>query len=266
MAARLSIVEICNLTDGVLAQFSVNPGNGKPITVSLPPTKASQVNQVTIDQTTWQLRSIRAAAVAWAESDGYTDARCYDYPRPAGGGADPKQPGQNYNCNTPGRGIDRGLWQINSKAHPDVTDVQADTPDQAVRVVWYLSAGFVDWTIWHGSKGLDNNSQQYQDVKAGYLARFGSATDATDNVIPGDLAKTTVAGAKSTIADVKKKVVSLLGWTDGLAKLLSYITSAAFWRRFGAGALGVFLIILAVVLTVAASKGGRTVAEGALAA
>jgi hypothetical protein len=54
------------------------------------------------------------------------------------------------NINSPDS-IDRGLFQINSKYHPEVTDGQADDPEFATR--WFCTAvkqGHIDW--WNASK------------------------------------------------------------------------------------------------------------------
>lgn len=69
---------------------------------------------------------VNAVAVALAESGG--------------------DPGQTY-TDAPGS-VDRGLWQINSFYHPEVTDAQAFDPAQAAVAAYRISAGGTDWTPW----------------------------------------------------------------------------------------------------------------------
>jgi hypothetical protein len=70
-----------------------------------------------------------AVAVALAESGGRTDA-VRNNPGPP-----------------PSR--DRGLWQINSRFHPDVTDAQAFNAAAATDVAHRLSSGGRSWTLWN---------------------------------------------------------------------------------------------------------------------
>lgn len=44
--------------------------------------------------------------------------------------------------------IDRGLWQINDKAHPDVTDAMAYDPVQATAAAFTISKGGTDYSAW----------------------------------------------------------------------------------------------------------------------
>lgn len=70
-----------------------------------------------------------AVAVALAESGGRTDA-IHDNVGPP-----------------PSR--DRGLWQINSRFHPDVTDAQAFDAAAATDAARRISAGGANWTPWN---------------------------------------------------------------------------------------------------------------------
>jgi Lysozyme like domain len=67
-----------------------------------------------------------AVAIAFAESSGKTDARL---------------------VNADGS-IDRGLWQINSRWHPEVTDAMADDPATAAREAFRISKSGADFTPW----------------------------------------------------------------------------------------------------------------------
>jgi hypothetical protein len=70
-----------------------------------------------------------AVAIALAESGGHTDA-LHVNPGPP-----------------PSR--DRGLWQINDRFHPEVTDAQAFEAVQATVAAHRISRGGRDWSPWH---------------------------------------------------------------------------------------------------------------------
>lgn len=48
--------------------------------------------------------------------------------------------------------VDRGLWQINSRAHPEVSSAQAFDPAQAARAAFTISKGGTSWTPWTTAK------------------------------------------------------------------------------------------------------------------
>jgi hypothetical protein len=185
----------------------------------------------TITPDEYDKRLVQAVAIMLAESGGWPLAECRDsLPNWAPPGVKPRTDAP---CNKPGRGVDRGLWQFNSKAFPQISDLAAFDPAQACEAAYIVSNGYKDWGPWHGSKGLDPTSDQYKASQAWQDSAAGVVIDDT----PGP----------SSLSDLK-------AWADGLAKLLSYITSGAFWRRFGVGALGVGLILLALGLLVVASR------------
>lgn len=70
----------------------------------------------------------RAVAVAWAESSGRTDAR-------------------NVNADSQ-HSVDRGLWQINSYWHREVSDAAADDPARAAAAAFRISAHGSSWGQW----------------------------------------------------------------------------------------------------------------------
>jgi hypothetical protein len=51
------------------------------------------------------------------------------------------------NVNTDGS-VDRGLWQINSKAHPDISDSSAFNPTSAAQDMMQISNGGTNWNPW----------------------------------------------------------------------------------------------------------------------
>ena len=50
--------------------------------------------------------------------------------------------------------VDRGLWQINNKAHPEVTDAQAFDPVQATAAAFTISNKGTDFSPWSTYKNL----------------------------------------------------------------------------------------------------------------
>ena len=48
----------------------------------------------------------------------------------------------------PGKTRDRGLWQINSYWHPEVSDARAFNPVTAAQATFVISRGGADWTPW----------------------------------------------------------------------------------------------------------------------
>jgi Lysozyme like domain len=82
-----------------------------------------------------------SVAVALAESGGWTRARHV-----------------NLDCS-----VDRGLWQINSYWHREVSDRQAFKPRRAARAAYRISAGGGDWTPW---TTYDNGAYRAQMAQA----------------------------------------------------------------------------------------------------
>lgn len=201
------------------------------------PSKTSSVELRDIDQ-----RVIMAASIMMAESGGKTDARCYNYDGPNGPTCSPTP----LPAGTKGteRGIDRGLWQWNSKAWPDISDMAADEPETATDIAYRVSKGFTTWGPWRGSKGLDPNSAPSKAVQAAFKDMMGDVRDDTPILswIDPD-----ANGTPDGLAPA-------LGWLEALGKLLSNLLSPAWWRRLGIGALGLLLVIIAVVLVVAGAQ------------
>lgn len=165
-------------------------------------------------------RTIQATAIMLAESGGGTHGDTLAF-RPA--------------AQNPRGGNDRGIWQINSKAHPDVSDQAAFDPVVATQIAYQLSNGFSSWGPWRGSKGLDPNGVAMKTAAAAYATRLGRAHDDTPVLSQLD------ANADG-IPDALQKA---LGWADALGQFLSVLISAEFWKRVGLGAAGVALVLFA---------------------
>lgn len=161
--------------------------------------------------------AITAACIVVAESGGEPAARNVN-------GASSSAPGS----------IDRGLFQFNNEAWPGITDAMADNPRIAFLLAWRISNGWQDFSPWHGSRGLDRESEPSKRVLAEYESMTGRA-------VPEPLFGLSLAG--------------VLDWAKALGRLLSKLIDPAFWKRIGVGAIGLLLIVAALVLILATMKG-----------
>ena len=76
--------------------------------------------------------------------------------------------------------IDRGLWQINDKAHPDVTDQAAYDPVQATAAAFSISHQGTDygaWSTWNN--GAYKPHVEASTVANAAVAAIAKATKAT---------------------------------------------------------------------------------------
>ena len=76
--------------------------------------------------------------------------------------------GQSAATNTVGNshGTDRGLWQINSYYHPEVSDAQAFAPQQCANAAFRISDGGRNWRPW----STFNNGSVIKYVTRGRVA------------------------------------------------------------------------------------------------
>lgn len=212
-------------------------------------TKSSPITQLELEA-----RVLQAARIMMAESGGLPTAVCYNYQKPNGDrtcSGVPLPPG------TPGteRGVDRGLWQFNSVAFPKVNDMCAFEPECSTEAAYFASNGFTAWGPWSKSAGIDPTAQRYDGVRQvvmdawadmqGDVQLKGWGDDVTD--LGGAIGD----GAVATARDI---VDALPDWTKSLGRLLARLVDPEWWRRFGLGALGLLLILIAVALTVAATR------------
>lgn len=180
----------------------------------------------------WLARKVQAVAVAYAESGGVTNARCYNVDGPDG------RPTCNPRPPAGPRGTDRGLYQFNDKAWPMIPDAAADNPQTAVRLVSVITDGFRDWGPWSGSKGLDPSSAPFKAALAQFENELGEAIPKGIFGLPGE----------EQLYDAASSVWgTVIGWAEALGKLLSVLISPTFWRRIGLGALGFILAAYALV-------------------
>lgn len=136
-----------------------------------------------------------AVAVALAESGGNTTAR---------------------NRNSDGS-VDRGLWQINSKWHPEVSDAQADNPATAAQAAFRISGSGRNWRPWaaftrgaHTAFMVRANQAVTLAVGTGSLAGgLGAQIDAGGDGVAGAIAGT--AKGIASIASILGKAGEWIG-------------------------------------------------------
>ena len=218
-------------------QVVSNPGNGADIVINIP-FIGNSPRTATITPTEYARRVGTAAAIMWGESAGHTDARCFDGPLPTGHAA---RAGQNANCNQPGRGVDRGLWQLNSKSFT-IPDATADDPRAATAFVWGASQGFTNWGPWKGTAALTPGSPRHQQVVDQIQkAQAGYSGVAVENT-PGP---STVGGLLSPISSTIDAAKAALGLAFSLAK---WIANPRNWLRVLEIVGGIGLVAAAVLI------------------
>lgn len=110
----------------------------------------------------------RAVAVALAES-----------------GGDPQAVGVNSDAT---RSRDRGLWQINSRWHPEVSDAQAFNPVECARAAFRISSGGRDWSPWstwkNGTAGAQLGRARFAVAQ---LDKAGGVQNVDLDLLPGPI-------------------------------------------------------------------------------
>lgn len=104
-----------------------------------------------------------AVAVALAESGGRTDA-------------------VNVNHDST-RSRDRGLWQINSRWHPEVSDAAAFNPESCAKAAYRISSGGKSWSAWSTWK---NGAAQAQMGRATMAVSQAHTATAAGFHLPSD--------------------------------------------------------------------------------
>lgn len=156
--------------------------------------------------------------------------------------------------NSPGLGIDRGLWQLNSIAHSNITDAQAFDPVQSTEAVYNLTNGFQITSfnaIWVDHNGTKSKGLDPVNIAAAGTAIVnelgGSAGGDIGGVLSGDTSIGQVA------SDASNGVGAVAGaitpdWAASLGRLLANLLDATWWKRVGVAALGIGVVIVALVL------------------
>ncbi len=185
-----------------------------------------------------------AVSVAMAESGGNPTARLYNWY---------DRLGMQHATNTPppagahGVSVDRGLWQINSRWHPEVTDAMADDPVQATQAAYRISAGFTTWGAWatynngQSRRWLDAARAAVQQVKHQgdtYAATHPGGVQGALGAVGGAM-----VGAGGAAVDVAHAATSI-------PEFLGKLSSVGTWVRVVQVAGGMFLLLVGAGLLV----------------
>lgn len=186
---------------------------------------AEQIARLVVRHTSDRALAAQAVAVALAESGGLTTAR-------------------NENRDRNGRvtSTDRGLWQINDRWHPEVSDAAADNPTTATaHAARIAGGGFRNMTPWSAYKNgsYKRHLQAAEAAVAGVLGggQPGGRAGLTD---PG--------GAPGPIGDVIERgadlVTAPLDGLDAVGAFFARLGERATWVRVAEVVGGVVLIII----------------------
>lgn len=182
-----------------------------------------------------------AVAVAEAESGGDTTAR---------------------NRNTDGS-VDRGLWQFNSRWHPEVTDAMADDPGQAAKAAYRVSAGGRSWGQW-STYGNGAAARQLGAAKLA-AAAVGDGSGGGSTVTPADWSLPGVGDLGSGIDGLATIGKSVAGVASGIAAAAVWIANPHNWIRIlevvagGAAVLGGLYLLSQTGAGPIADAGGAVV-------
>lgn len=150
---------------------------------------------------------------------------------------------QAVNRNSDGS-IDRGLWQINSRWHPDVSEAAAFSIQQSTDYAFTLSKSGTDFAPWAATRSpnfagnLERAKAAANDDELLVRDRDGARVSATDQL----------GQAAGAVTDAVAPGLAAAGDALELAgKALSVLTSGDFWRRAGLVVLGVAVLILGAV-------------------
>ncbi len=108
---------------------------------------------------------------------------------------------------------DRGLWQINNKAHPEISDAQAFTPGSAAKAAYAISSGGKNWKPW----SVYNNRSYVAFVpRAMSAVTLASAEVGNGGTIEGP-----------SLIDKAADAVGLGGAVDGLGQVGNAVSTIA---------------------------------------
>jgi hypothetical protein len=156
---------------------------------------------------------------------------------------------------------DRGIWQINDKAHPTVTDAMAADPFTATAYAYQLSKGGTSWGPWAVWKetGILSNVPGWHAprpvdewlglgaVNTNREAKSGRAPLTREQLKD----RGTVIGNVPVVGPAVETVAGAVGKLDDLAKYavkaLSVLIDPRFWKRFGLALAGLAVAVLGVI-------------------
>lgn len=147
------------------------------------------------------------------------------------------------NINTDGS-IDRGMWQINDKAHSNVTDAQCDDPTAATEAAFTISNGFQNWSAWE-----KNGKLILASLPAAALAArsIGDIATANGGTVP-DTNPTIISEIPVVGGVIQGSIDAVTSIPDILKQALKMLTNTSFWLKILIGLGGLFLIGFSLTL------------------
>ena len=168
----------------------------------------------------------------------------------------------------PGGGRDRGWWQLNSKALPQVTDATAFRPLLASQWVFDFTEGGNDFSCWgyrfnpprsniEKCPNYRRNQQRSLDLTTARRAVEKVKSIPTESPVAMSAIGKLMAASTTSQDTVTPNpgIPGIGGLTDLIRAALKVLRSLAdpeLWKRLGLGGLGLLLIIGAVALVAAA--------------
>lgn len=107
---------------------------------------------------------------------------------------------------------DRGLWQFNSRWHPEISDAEAFNPGTAAKAAYRVSSGGKSWSQWATYKSGAARRQLPAAQTAATLAGTGRVTVPVDSALfgiptPGDL-----TGVVKSVGSLASIVITAAKW------------------------------------------------------
>lgn len=168
---------------------------------------------------------------------------------------------------------DRGLWQFNSKYHPEVSDTAAFTPATAAAAAYTVSKGGTNWNAWAtwSNGGMAAQMGRAQLAAAGVTSSGTNASQAIFG-IPGTPSfgdiENGLGSLTGGITDGISSALDLTGLTQigkAVVKTAVWMANPHNWLRVLEVAAGAGVVVLGVKLLADSGVGGPVgaVARGA---
>lgn len=153
-------------------------------------------------------------------------------------------------------GIDRGIWQFNTDAHPNLSDADAFNPFVATQRAFVVSKQGRDFGAWAYGPNSFRDGVSRTDLDVAGAARVLAAVEASER---GFLTRSEIRkrvdeiGFDTVNANVENRTfVDDLGGFGALlgpaAKVLMALGSGDWWRRIGIAVLGALIVLAAIML------------------
>jgi hypothetical protein len=126
---------------------------------------------------------------------------------------------------------DRGLWQINDKAHPDVSDDVAYDPALATAAARQISNNWTDWSPW-------TTYSQCRNAPAYH------GTPTLDGVSATTTGSAGLAGSKGTVNNAIDSVTNPI---NAIVGFIARLFEPSFWLRVGKGLAGFLLMAFGAI-------------------